>query len=294
MPNSHSALLNEQMIARLEQQQIRRAQLQNNHSALLNEQTILRAELRQLKKCQLQYFLLTITGTGVLLRAGDIFSPGKDTMPAPYVYLLPLIIILPCWWTFFDKATTITRLVGYMRLLEDELAKKKPRYTGYENALNRFRRVEDQGKKIPGNAQRNAAQGEEEAAPDPPDETIWKKISRILSKWWNVILGNLGRFFYGVWRVIKLFMLATRHRYWMINWYTFFILSLLCLLFPPLTSTTDQWSRAMEIGYGGAGIAVLISAVSASWIVARLTFGHFSYRKVGAFWHDHVRPFERP
>jgi hypothetical protein len=33
-------------------------------------------------------------------------------------HIFPLVVLIPCWWGFFDKAKTITRIVGYIRILE--------------------------------------------------------------------------------------------------------------------------------------------------------------------------------
>lgn len=83
---------------------------------LLQEHGNLRQELHNLKSCQITFFSLAITSTGLLLGLGSHFI--SERVPASLIFLSPLVIILPCWCIFFDKATTITRIVGYYRVLE--------------------------------------------------------------------------------------------------------------------------------------------------------------------------------
>jgi hypothetical protein len=113
-------------------------------ATIRSEQCILRSELQELKKCQLQYFLLSIGATGAVFG----FSEGSHFEALnSLIHLTPLLIILPCWLTFFDKANTITRLTGYIRVfIEDQLILNCPTYLGYENALDRFRTAEKKHK----------------------------------------------------------------------------------------------------------------------------------------------------
>jgi hypothetical protein len=57
------------------------------------------------------------------------------------IYLIPLIIIFPIWLIFFDKATTISRIVGYYNILEQILNGVHPetKYIGWENSLQTLR-----------------------------------------------------------------------------------------------------------------------------------------------------------
>lgn len=150
-------------------------------SILQNEQTILRNELQELKRCQLQYFLLSIGATGAF------FGFNKDLVGeirnGSVLYLAPLIIILPCWLTFFDKANTITRLTGYIRaFIEDRLNKENTDYfyIGYENALSEFRKNENEIIKELRDSKKLEKPG-------------WKSVFNF-----------------------------TRNQYWKINWLTFF------------------------------------------------------------------------
>ena len=90
----------------------------------IGEISALRQDLQDLKRCQLQYFTLTLTGTGAILGLAAIFSESFRGL----ALLAPLCVILPNWVIFFDKATTITRIVGYQRALEEQARADKQIY----------------------------------------------------------------------------------------------------------------------------------------------------------------------
>lgn len=116
-------------------------------SILLQEHGNLRQELHNLKSCQITFFSLAITSTGLLLGLGSHFI--SERVPASLIFLSPLVIILPCWCIFFDKATTITRIVGYYRVLEQMIiasADPVPNYIGWESALAKVRDDPRRGK----------------------------------------------------------------------------------------------------------------------------------------------------
>ena len=150
----------------------------------------LHAELRHLKGCQLRYFSLTVLSAGIILGAKGVFQK-----PYPITFLAPLAVIIPCWLIFFDKATSITRITAYVRLLESILLGKRPEadYVGFENALKMFRATEDKESKL-----------------------IPKiKFSDLkLEDYVNRLSPN------------------TRHRYWTLHWWTFTILASICSILP--------------------------------------------------------------
>lgn len=114
---------------------------------LLQEHSNLRQELHNLKSCQITFFSLAITSTGLLLGLGSHFI--SERVPASLIFLSPLVIILPCWCIFFDKATTITRIVGYYRVLEQMIigsTNPAPNYIGWESALAKVRDDPARGK----------------------------------------------------------------------------------------------------------------------------------------------------
>jgi len=107
---------------------------------ILKERELLKAELQSLKNCQVQYFSFGITATGVIFGLAEKVG---DKPAIGLVYLIPLLVVIPLWSIFFDKASSITRIVGYLRILEKLLVKdKRYRYEGWENALREFRKRE--------------------------------------------------------------------------------------------------------------------------------------------------------
>lgn len=166
---------------------LRRSRQEIARELMARERENLRNELQFLKNCQVQYFVLSITAAGAIAGFGKALEGNHS------VYLAPLLVILPCWWIFFDKGTTISRIVAYLRILEGLiLSTKASAYThcGWENALSLFRTKEHE-KSIPERAK-------------------------------HYLLGLVYGFWYGL-------TFHTTHTYWSINWYTFFGLGLSAL-----------------------------------------------------------------
>ncbi len=207
---------------------------------LRNEQTLVRGELQLLKKCQLQYFILSLGGTGIILGLYQTFSLNNDMRSL--LIIAPLLIIIPCWWIFFDKATTITRLVGYTRILEKQLATGKYNYIGYENALSLFRKKEQE----------------------------YNNSNKLEIR-----------------KLLGLLRLKTRHRYWIMNWYTFFFLSLTCILLSLFivdnSNGASFWaSRAVFF------MIFILSTIGTLKMISMITIGKYSYDSVYEFWEKHV------
>jgi hypothetical protein len=121
-----------------------------SNELLQKEKETLRNELIKLKECQVYYFWSSVTATGVILGLGSkmglekkvilrVFNILNITFDANMVHFLaPVLIILPCWLIFFDKATTITRIVGFYRIIEYKLLNIKDvrhEFIGWENSL---------------------------------------------------------------------------------------------------------------------------------------------------------------
>jgi hypothetical protein len=223
-----------------------------------NEQGFLRLEIQELKKCQLQYFISSVAGTGIIFGLIDKPTDGKELF-----FLAPLIILIPCWWTFFDKATTITRLVGYTMCLENQLASENPKYIGYETALKTFRQQEDEAKNSSAKKTRFSIRD------------AWRKL-------------YLSYKHIHIKELFKLVFLRTRHRYWMINWYTFFALTVICCLLPfrfGLKIRPFNWEK---LPWYLAFLALALSIIFTSKIVFSLTHGKYSYERVFEFWKENV------
>lgn len=215
----------------------------NANSACLGERDNLRSELKHLKLCQVKYFVLSVTATGLLLGLGGGI---KELGSFELLGLAPLLIILPCWWIFFDKATSITRIVGYYRVLEDIInGNIRYRYIGWENSLGQCR------------------------AHEPP-LTIKSKLMKPFK---SLVLIRK--------KILPQTSSGTRHLYWIINWWTFFALSCLCLL-----KTILFWSPFSVIGAILFAPVVTFSASFTSEVLAELINGSRSYDYNEKLWRN--------
>jgi hypothetical protein len=121
----------------------------NDFQSITREELdLLRQELFRLKECQNFFINLGFTISSGLLAylviGGGVVQTFSDLKTEPsinIIYLIPLVIILPIWLIFFDKATTISRIVGYYMILEQFIQGKLPQdnYLGWENSLNLLR-----------------------------------------------------------------------------------------------------------------------------------------------------------
>ena len=170
---------------------------------LLKERELLKEELQALKSCQMQYFVLTITATCILLSvAGKLGEQPCSEL----IYLAPLFIVLPCWTVFFDKAATISRIVGYLRVLESLLVgERNCKYVGWETALQDFRRRERDDQKSPWG-------------------DCWDMLRHLPCA--VLLLADFRR----------------QHRYWAVNWITFFGLGLCALLLAAAYGAGMSWT----------------------------------------------------
>jgi len=221
---------------------------------IFEEIKTLRNDLQELKRCQIQYFSLSITSTGGILGLVAILDSAKI---GGLALLAPLVIILPCWLIFFDKATTITRIVGYQRILEKSIwniPQEEYVHKGYENSLSEYRSQE---------------------------KKIWREIGSERIPFKPSILGML--------------ILKTRHRFWMINWYTFTLLSFLCCS-TSYTILTDKVTKlALPLGIqiiaperslwsGTAFVLVILCAIYTFRMIISLTRGQNSYNGCTRIW----------
>jgi hypothetical protein len=155
------------------------------------EHAMLREELKSFKKCQIEFLIFAITGTGILLGL-PLFPASNTSLPlVGAFYLIPLAILLPFWWIFFDKATSITRVVGYSRIVEKLILGQGSvtKFVGWENALATFRQ-QQQAAKL---------------------KFVTEDRDSFLK------------------RFLKLTLLGTTHRYWTLTYYIFFSMSVLSL-----------------------------------------------------------------
>jgi hypothetical protein len=150
---------------------------------LEDERSDLRKELQFLKDCQFKYFSVAVTVSGVM--SGVVVklpSDGNEYL----AFLSPLLVVLPCWIVFFDKATTITRMVGYLTVLENIIVQgdtARSQFVGWENSVFLFREQANSSPRLP----------------------------------------RLGEHLKGIVQgLLRLLLFRSAHRYWVFCWLTFF------------------------------------------------------------------------
>jgi hypothetical protein len=222
---------------------------------IAKEMEMLRRELHDLKECQIKFVSSTPTITGFLLGVPYIFGRAGDSAAShPIKYLLPLLVLLPAWWVFFDKAKTITRIVGYYRVLEALACNEfqPAQFPGWERSLGIWR---------------GGAAGE-----------IWKsKRGEILKS-----KGFLG----WILESLRAILLVVNQRYWLLAFYTFALLSVICLAIPCYVLHINHiWPDGFE-----ARITVIMCGLVAYCAVAnlivlgRLMWGQHSYDATCIVW----------
>jgi hypothetical protein len=218
----------------------------DNEKKLIEAELVdLRGELHDLKSCQVEFLKLAATTTAAIFGLWGAFakqdSGGWTT--SGLLALAPLMILLPTWWVFFDKASTITRIVGYKRILEEYCLGRchLASFPGWENALRQFRL-------------------DELNEPDLAEDYL--KTAGLI----GTVQPD--------WR--KFFDKRSRHRYWTICYCTFAGLSVSCLVFAVLARSSGALSfRDGWLLFAGALVA------GSSWVNFRqmfqLMFGRNSY-----------------
>jgi hypothetical protein len=210
----------------------------DQETLILKERDLLKTELQALKHCQVQYFSFAITATGVIFGLAEKVG---DQPAIGLVYLIPLLLVIPLWSIFFDKATSITRIVGYMRILEVLLVgDRRFRYQGWESSLRDFRKAE--------------------------------KLHHFLAEPF-VMIG---------WAVCALWPLADfrrKHRYWAINWLTFWGLGICSLYMARLRGADPK----ILLLFAGLFVGACIHNADVLW---HLVGGKYSYDKREERWKE--------
>lgn len=126
------------------------------YDLMKEELKLLREEMRELKECQTKYVSLAVTASGAIFAYlipnlvetlnFNVNSSSSAEMPIYHInpiFLVPLIIIFPISCIFFNKATTLYRIVGYYQVLESFHIQPYSRYfIGWENSMRLFRNQE--------------------------------------------------------------------------------------------------------------------------------------------------------
>jgi hypothetical protein len=245
-----------------------------DHSAHAEREIpLLREELHKLKGCQITFLTTAFTATGALF--GLIkFLPSEGH--AALGYLVPLVVILPAFCFFFDKARTITRIVGYYRILENILNKSATmkEFPGWENALALKREHEfpsaDEGLSF---------------------KERFNRFKERLKEFRQVSLTKKGfkRFAERFLRFLPVFVTRPPHAYWSMGYWTFSLLALLCIGISWYGAHTT--APPSVVGFRLLYLAIGIAAVA--WCrnlvgLWKLTVGRNSYEANYEFWRERL------
>lgn len=111
----------------------------------------MRSELIHLKSFQIQLITFGITGSGIFLGLLKEFGAFPQ-----YCFFLPLLMLFPFWIIFFEKARTIARNIGFIRLQEKMcLSGSAEALIGFETAMHKY--WKEKGRKLDDNTELNAA-----------------------------------------------------------------------------------------------------------------------------------------
>lgn len=109
---------------------------ENINKLMLEEYKELNKEITDIKVCQRTYFWSTATIVGVLIAYG-----AQAKVNHYLIMFIPILVISPMWCIYFLKSTTITRIGGYIRILEEMIINgtSEYEYKGWFNSLKAFR-----------------------------------------------------------------------------------------------------------------------------------------------------------
>jgi hypothetical protein len=124
---------------------------ENIQKMMHDEYSSLRDYLGELRNCQTTFFWSSITAAGVILTLAIRFSVAGNNNNANYfnfdalffANLSVLLLVCPIWCIWFLKASSLARVAGYLRVLEDMItgrAAEKYKYIGWENSYFVYRR----------------------------------------------------------------------------------------------------------------------------------------------------------
>jgi len=271
---------------------------------LMKERELLKTELQTLKHCQVQYFAITITATGAVLGLAEKLGAGPG---GGLIYLAPLVIILPCWTIFFDKATTITRIVGYSRILEHLLAGQCAlSYIGWENALREFRRREHPAPRQEGakeKARRLRSRIKWSWADSRQQGGRWDRLRSLwanLRGQWRPLAARyrkgLKPLWADLWEMAKnaarsvwlLVNFRREHRYWAINWLTFFGLG-----FGSLLLAGSRGAGLSSATWWALAVLFLLLSMHNADVLWSLVKGPCSYDRREDFWCEILQNMPR-
>lgn len=256
-------------------------------------------EQKHLKDCQIKYLFSSLAFTGIILGVDGIFgsnTAAKTETSSFYqstVFLIPLLVVLPCSWIFFDKAKTIARHIGYYLALEEmreyvalELSGKHNssgtdwKFLGWETTLIKFRALYASG-----NLHRNddiyrdAHKYRGTLVSDLRDDKA------MLKDWGTVYNITKRRKQCHYWEILT--FSQNPHKYWISHFFIFTsmtCLSLLLFAFSSGLSLQNNGPYAWALLLIACLISLRIVAINLE-NVRRLVFGQNSY-------HAHYQSFK--
>jgi hypothetical protein len=211
------------------------------------EHELMKDDLFHLKDCQIKFIAFAVTATGFLL---SILANGKSSEA---FYLIPLIILLPGWCVFFDKAVTLARMLGYYTILEGLIVGRyeSKNFKGWERALGEYR--ENSEKKL------------------MASKSSWKTIS---------IREKIGFFF-----EVVLLRRNIKPNYWHLIYSIFFWLSWLCIGLSISSISTFLGQNIMsKLSILIIGFLTLIFSVSNLRTLHELEKGKYSCKSNNIAW----------
>jgi hypothetical protein len=222
------------------------------------EKKMLRDELKGLKKCQIKFLTGAVVSVGVILGLPGVFRSPSVQDFIQSAYLAPLVVLIPCWWGFFDKAKSITRIVGYFRVLEQIAVVENggtadgiERFLGWENSVSHYRTCE-----------RNGQFKSVKYRKHPPN----------------------------IREIVKALFLIPSQRYWSLAHYSYLVLSALCVMVSlvGLWGTPGHYPSKAVLALAAFGFAY--SLVWNTAILWALMWGRHSYAATVAYWRDILGP----
>jgi len=251
------------------------------------EKHSLREELRDLKGYQFRLVGMAAVVTGFLLSLARLrLDPGLLARPSQSLYLLPLVVITPSWWIYFDKTKTITRIVGYCRLLEEaQIVDAEPTwFIGWESALREFRKAQRGAK--------HSLLGDQPTGMRFPAR-VWHMLGALSLRCWHELVRVRER----SWHALLTISLRESQRYWTLAYGTFLILSTICLWIPirsrlpfsshDLRSVLHPMSWTTEsLLLVGATLITFYCAAFNCLVLFRLIWGKHSYDVMEGVWRE--------
>lgn len=240
---------------------------------IAQEMHSLREELRDLKAYQFRLVSIAAVVTGFLLSLTRLrLDSAVPIPPERSLYLLPLIVIVPSWWIFFDKTKTITRIVAYCRILEAMLSNEAEAkgFMGWERSLGEFRKKS------------NAIVGSL--------KQTQKRTKGIRLK---------------VWRLFLTVSLIESQRYWTLAYGTFLTLSVVCLWVPVSSNYPFSFQKVLSmfhvtfwkpewlwliVAMGITSYCTFFNAI----VLSRLIWGQHSYDFMEKIWKEVLSVHSEP